>query len=35
LKFEAKELANVISLVNKDELSSTNSKIVVEELFKT
>ncbi len=34
LKFEAKELANVISLVNKDELSSTNSKIVVEELFK-
>jgi aspartyl-tRNA(Asn)/glutamyl-tRNA(Gln) amidotransferase subunit B len=34
LKFEAKELANVILLVNKDELSSTNSKLVVEELFK-
>jgi aspartyl-tRNA(Asn)/glutamyl-tRNA(Gln) amidotransferase subunit B len=34
LKFEAKELANVILFVNKDELSAINSKIVVEELFK-
>ncbi len=34
LKFEPKELAKVIELVNKEELSSTNSKIVVEELFK-
>lgn len=32
LKFEAKELATVILLVNKDELSSTNSKLVIEEL---
>lgn len=33
LKFEAKELACVIELVNKNELSSTNSKTVIEELF--
>ena len=33
LKFEVAELATVIDLVNKDELSSTNSKQVVEELF--
>ena len=33
LKFEIKELAKVIELVNKDELSSTNSKQVIEELF--
>jgi aspartyl-tRNA(Asn)/glutamyl-tRNA(Gln) amidotransferase subunit B len=33
LKFELKELAKVIELVNKDELSSTNSKQVLEELF--
>ena len=34
LKFDVKELAKIINLVNKDELSSTNSKIVIEELFK-
>lgn len=34
LKFDIKELAKVIELVNSDELSSTNSKQVVEELFK-
>ena len=34
LKFDIRELANVIKLVNKDELSSTNSKQVIEELFK-
>ncbi|RAL55789.1 glutaminyl-tRNA synthase (glutamine-hydrolyzing) subunit B [Candidatus Gracilibacteria bacterium GN02-872] len=33
LKFEIGELARVIELVNNDELSSTNSKQVVEELF--
>jgi len=33
LKFEIVELAKVIELVNKDELSSTNSKQVIEELF--
>lgn len=33
LRFDTKELAEVINLVNKDELSSTNAKIVVEELF--
>lgn len=33
LKFNIKELARVIELVNNDELSSTNSKQVVEELF--
>lgn len=34
LKFEVKELARVIELVNADELSSTNSKQVVEELVR-
>jgi aspartyl-tRNA(Asn)/glutamyl-tRNA(Gln) amidotransferase subunit B len=34
LKFDIKELSKVIDLVNHDELSSTNSKQVVEELFK-
>lgn len=34
LKFSPEELAEVITLTNKDELSSTNSKVVVEELFK-
>lgn len=33
LKFDREELARVIELVNNDELSSTNSKQVVEELF--
>ena len=33
LKFDVEELAKVINLVNKDELSSTNSKVVIEELF--
>lgn len=33
LKFELQELAKVINLVNKDELSSTNSKQVIDELF--
>ena len=33
LKFDISELAKVIELVNKDELSSTNSKQVIEELF--
>lgn len=33
LKFEICELAQVILLVNKDELSSTNAKQVIEELF--
>jgi len=33
LKFDIEELAKVIELVNKDELSSTNSKQVIEELF--
>lgn len=33
LKFDIKELAKVIDLVNHDELSSTNSKQVIEELF--
>lgn len=33
LKFEIWELAKVIKLVNDDELSSTNSKQVIEELF--
>jgi len=33
LKFGVEELARVITLVNKDEISSTNAKIVVEELF--
>ena len=33
LKFDIVELTRVIELVNGDELSSTNSKQVVEELF--
>lgn len=33
LRFNVTELAHVISLVNADEISSTNAKIVVEELF--
>jgi Asp-tRNA(Asn)/Glu-tRNA(Gln) amidotransferase B subunit len=33
LKFDIKELARVIELVNNDELSSTNSKQVLVELF--
>lgn len=33
VEFDIKELARVIELVNNDELSSTNSKQVVEELF--
>jgi len=33
MKFDIKQLARVIELVNGDELSSTNSKQVVEELF--
>jgi aspartyl-tRNA(Asn)/glutamyl-tRNA(Gln) amidotransferase subunit B len=34
LKFSVDELGKIINMVNKDELSSTNSKVVVEELFK-
>ena len=34
LKFSVEEFAKVINLVNSDELSSTNSKQVIEELFK-
>jgi len=33
LKFDIKELSEVIAMVNKDELSSTNSKEVIAELF--
>ena len=33
LKFDIKQLARVIELVNNDELSSTNSKLVIDELF--
>ena len=33
LKFDISELAQVIKLVNSDELSSTNAKQVIEELF--
>ena len=33
LKFDIWELAKVIELVNKDELSSTNAKVVIEQLF--
>lgn len=33
LKFDIKELARVIELVNKDELSSTNSKEVIAKMF--
>lgn len=32
IKAETKEIARVIELVNVDELSSTNSKIVIEKL---
>lgn len=32
LKFNVSQLAKIIQLVNKDELSSTNSKLVIEEL---
>lgn len=35
LRFDIKELAKVIELVNKDELSSTNAKIVIEHLFES
>lgn len=34
LRFDVKQLAQVITLVNADELSSTNSKEVIETLFK-
>ncbi len=34
LRFNIEQLARVIELVNNDELSSTNSKQVIEELFK-
>lgn len=34
MKFDIAELAKVIELVNRDELSSTNGKIVVAELYK-
>jgi aspartyl-tRNA(Asn)/glutamyl-tRNA(Gln) amidotransferase subunit B len=34
LRFDIKSLARVIELVSSDELSSTNSKQVIEELFK-
>ncbi|MDF1682468.1 MAG: hypothetical protein P1U46_01570 [Patescibacteria group bacterium] len=33
LKFDITQLSKVIELVNKDELSSTNSKDVIAELF--
>jgi aspartyl-tRNA(Asn)/glutamyl-tRNA(Gln) amidotransferase subunit B len=33
LRFDIAELAKVIKLVNSDELSSTNAKQVIEELF--
>jgi aspartyl-tRNA(Asn)/glutamyl-tRNA(Gln) amidotransferase subunit B len=33
LKFDIEQLASVINLVNKNELSSTNAKVVIEELF--
>jgi len=33
LKFTVSDLARVIELINKDELSSTNGKVVIEELF--
>jgi aspartyl-tRNA(Asn)/glutamyl-tRNA(Gln) amidotransferase subunit B len=35
LLFDISELSELIKLVNSDELSSTNSKLVVEELFKS
>ena len=34
LIFDIEELAHIIALVNKEELSSTSAKIVLEELFK-
>lgn len=34
LKFEIWEFAKIIELVNADELSSTNAKVVLEELFR-
>ena len=34
LRFDITELARIIELVNSDELSSTNAKQVMEELFK-
>ena len=33
-KIKAEELAEVIKMVNADELSSTNAKVVIEELFR-
>jgi Asp-tRNA(Asn)/Glu-tRNA(Gln) amidotransferase B subunit len=33
LKFDLSQLAKVITLTNADELSSTNAKLVIEELF--
>lgn len=33
LKFSVSDLAKVIELINKDELSSTNAKVVIEALF--
>ncbi len=33
LRFTVSDLAKVISLINSDELSSTNAKVVIEELF--
>jgi aspartyl-tRNA(Asn)/glutamyl-tRNA(Gln) amidotransferase subunit B len=33
LKLTSKKLAEIINLVNKDELSSTNAKVVIEEIF--
>ena len=33
IKLDTKSLAEVINLINKDELSSTNAKIVLEEIF--
>jgi Asp-tRNA(Asn)/Glu-tRNA(Gln) amidotransferase B subunit len=33
IKITPEELSEVITMVNADELSSTNAKIVVEELF--
>jgi Asp-tRNA(Asn)/Glu-tRNA(Gln) amidotransferase B subunit len=35
LKFEISQFARVIQLINIKELSSTNAKIVIEELFHT
>lgn len=33
MKFSVEDLSKVIALINSDELSSTNAKIVIEELF--